>query len=77
MIISIYLWHSEGFSDRNWNILFAAIDAAKKYGGPFIIAGDFNLAPEQMAAQADFLRKSGVSVRAPNAVTCAVTGAAR
>ena len=74
MIISIYLWHSEGFSDRNWNILFAAIDAAKKYGGPFIIAGDFNLAPEQMAAQADFLRKSGVSVRAPNAVTCAGTG---
>ena len=45
LLISVYLWHSEGLTKRNWVILFSAVEAAKKYGGPFMIAGDFNMAP--------------------------------
>ena len=73
MIISVYLWHTEGLTSRNWSILHSAVEAAKRFGGPFIIAGDFNMAPECLAAQHAFLKKAGLALRAANSVTC--TGA--
>ena len=45
LIVSVYLWHSEGLSKRNWAILYSAVEVAKRFGGPFMIAGDFNMAP--------------------------------
>ena len=74
MIVSIYLWHSEGLTKRNWAILYSAVEAAKRYGGPFMIAGDFNMTPESLAMQHEFLRKAGVVVRASNSVTCTGNG---
>ena len=45
MIVSVYLWVTEGLTERNLAILYAAGDAIAAYGGPWIIAGDFNVLP--------------------------------
>ena len=74
MVISVYLWHSEGMSDRNLAILHAAGEAARRFGGPFIVGGDFNMSPEQMESQRELLGKMGVKVMAPQGVSCGTTG---
>ena len=74
LLISVYLWHSEGLTERNWGILRRAAEAAKKFGGPFVIAGDFNMEPEKMREQEQYLRHLGAKVVAPSSTTCTNSG---
>ena len=47
-MISVYLWEGEGLTDRNRSILYAAGDAIKRHGGPWLIGGDFNTIPSDV-----------------------------
>ena len=48
MVLSVYLWHSEGLSERNRLILEAAGEAIETFGGAWMLAGDFNMTPEDL-----------------------------
>lgn len=48
--VSVYLHDQEGFSERNVNILSAIGQHLSELGLPFIIGGDFNMAPELLAS---------------------------
>ena len=45
LVLSAYLWHSEGLTARNLRIILTALAAAKAHGGPWVLAGDFNNPP--------------------------------
>ena len=45
LVVSVYLWHSEGMTSRNLDILLTALAAVKAHGGPWLIVGDFNCPP--------------------------------
>ena len=71
MVISIYLWHSEGLSDRNRTILDAAAEAIRRFGGPWLMAGDFNMTPQDLRDGMEaWLDKLGGKVIAPPEPTC-------
>ena len=74
LLISVYLWRTECLTERNWAILRAAAEAAKCFGGPFIIAGDFNMGPEKMEEQSSYLQHLGAKVCAPCSNTCTTNG---
>ena len=60
LMISVYLWEGEGLTDRNRSILYAAGDAIKRHGGPWLIGGDFNTIPGDVAeSMGDWLKKVG------------------
>jgi ribonuclease HI len=69
MLLSVYLWHSEGMTARNVELLEAAGAAIAQYGGPWVLAGDFNMTPEQLSEH-DWLRSVGGIVKAPDDTTC-------
>ena len=48
VIFSVYLFHTEGPTKRNKDILCRALSIAKAYGSPWLIAGDFNMPPGLM-----------------------------
>ena len=48
MLVSVYLWHSEGLSARNEAILAAIGEVIRGFGRPAIIGGDFNMEPQQL-----------------------------
>ena len=48
LILSVYLWHTEGAIARNLGLLRAAGVAASRYGVPWIIVSDFNMTPEEL-----------------------------
>ena len=48
LLLSIYLYHTEGMSARNRGILQKTIALTRSYGSPWIIAGDFNAPPSFM-----------------------------
>ena len=50
LILSLYLWHSEGFSRRTMELLWAAGELITKHGGPWILRADFNMTPADLAA---------------------------
>ena len=50
--MSVYLFHSEGLTCRNKSILDKAGAIALEHGGPWPLAGDFNLTPEQLNSDA-------------------------
>jgi endonuclease/exonuclease/phosphatase family metal-dependent hydrolase len=70
MILSIYLGHSEGLTARNWRILEAAGAAIVRFGGPWCLAGDFNMEPSDIEQAHVFLRRIGGVVVAPQTSTC-------
>ena len=51
VIISIYLFHSEGMTTRKRTLFQRAVAVARAYGSPWVIAGDFNASPEPIARQ--------------------------
>ena len=66
LVISIYLWPTEGLTQRNRDLVFAALGEGKAYGGPWIIMGDFNLTPEELKRHlGQVIEGSGGAVWAP------------
>ena len=70
MLLSVYLWHTEGLTERNWRILHAAGECVAQFGGPWIIGGDFNMTPAELQGAQEWLKKIGGEIRAPEAPTC-------
>ena len=42
---SLYLWHTEGLSERNRGLLNAFAEQVFAYSGPWSLQGDFNMSP--------------------------------
>ena len=70
MLMSIHLWHSEGLTERNWRILHAAGQCIARFGGPWIMGGDFNMMPANLQEAHDWLRQLGGEIKAPQVATC-------
>ena len=68
-VITVYLYHSEGLSDRNLNILQALAAIISRLKGPWIIAGDFNLDPAEVIGSGWLMLVDGL-LRAPVVETC-------
>ena len=49
LVFSAYLWHSEGATPRNIEIVLTALSIAKSHGGPWAVVGDFNCTPGDLA----------------------------
>ena len=47
-ILSVYMWHSEGHTDRNVRLLCKALEEAKRSKGPWLLAGDFQQEPHDL-----------------------------
>jgi len=71
MLVSIYLWHTEGLSARNRHLLACVGEAIRAYGRPFVIGGDFNMEPDSLASWEGW-EKLGASIVAPEEATCIV-----
>ena len=48
MVMSVYLWHTEGSSLRNRDIIAKVLQLGRLHGGPWIAGGDFNMDPESL-----------------------------
>ena len=73
LLMSAYLWNVEGATERNLGILRAAGEEVAKYGGPWIIAGDFNMTPEEFSddpGTAAWLLQVRGCIVAPATITC-------
>ena len=71
LLISIYLFRTEGWTTRNLNILFAAGSVIKKWGGAWLMGGDLNMSPEQFAeGGSQWLHKVCGVIHAPKDPTC-------
>ena len=73
LVISVYLWNVEGATERNLEILRAAGEEAVRYGGPWIIAGDFNMTPDEFRddpGAAAWLKQMRGTIAAPDTITC-------
>jgi len=71
MLVSIYLWHTEGLSARNRHLLACVGEVIRSYGRPFVIGGDFNMEPDSLAGWEGW-QKLGASIVAPTEATCVV-----
>ena len=65
LVLSAYLWHSEGMTSRNIGIILHAFAAVKAHGGPWVIVGDFNNPPSVLE------RAMGTALKAAGAVVIA------
>ena len=71
LVVSVYLWHSEGLADRNRKILEVAAEAVVRHGGPWMIVGDFNMTPPDLQAEMDhWLQRINGQIFAPKENTC-------
>ena len=70
MVLSVYLWHTEGLTDRNMDLLNAVGEAVARFGGPWVLGGDMNLTPEDLACAPDWLRRIGGVIQSPGEITC-------
>ena len=71
LLISVYLWNTEGMTQRNIDILHAAGRAILQHGGPWTIGGDFNNTPEHLKFVMEaWLKIIGGEVCAPGNITC-------
>ena len=69
MLMPLYLWHSEGLTMRNMEILHAVGEAIASFGGPWVLAGDFNMEPETLKARG-FLAVTNGHLCAHSQPTC-------
>ena len=69
LVLSIYLFESEGLSDRNVNLIEKAGQAVVTHGGPWVIGGDFNLTPAELSGVNHLIRRMRGTVVAPNTPT--------
>ncbi len=72
--ITLYAWDMEGLTTRNVRLITEAVRVGRSHGGVFVIGGDFNCTPQQLAAHAGLLASLGVTVAAANSATCTVSG---
>ena len=71
VVVSLYIWHCEGLSDRNCQLLEAAGEAVCRHGAAWCIAGDFNMTCAQLQeGMASWLEKIGGSIKATEEPTC-------
>ena len=68
-LISVYLWHSEGLSVRNLQLLEVVANIIRVIVGPWILGGDFNITPEVLRASG-WLALVGAEVRGTAQATC-------
>ena len=47
LVVSLYLWASEGLSERNNNLLLHILILSKIFSIPLLIYGDFNITSKQ------------------------------
>ena len=52
MVVSSYIWHSEGLTERNSALLDAAGATVAEFGGPWIIGADWNMTPAELSSGA-------------------------
>ena len=70
LVISVYLWTSEGLTQRNREIISTALGEARAHGGPWVILGDFNLTPEELRqGVGHVIDKAGGAIWAPSQPT--------
>ena len=63
LILSVYLFHTEGASMRNKALLRRALSVAASYGSPWLIAGDFNCEPDFVLSHwADALERANAYI---------------
>ena len=70
LIVSVYLYDSEGLSNRNVDLLERAGAAITQHGGPWIIGGDFNMTPAELSGVDNIIRRMRGVIVAPNCPTC-------
>ena len=68
-ILSVYLWHSEGLTARNLDLLQTLAQVISRLRGPWLLAGDFNITPQELAASG-WLQLVRGCFCAPQAPTC-------
>ena len=68
-ILSVYLWHSEGLTARNLDLLQTLAQVIYRLRGPWLLAGDFNFTPQELVASG-WLQLVRGRVCAPQAPTC-------
>ena len=68
-ILSVYLWHSEGLTARNLDLLQTLAHVISRLRGPWLLAGDFNITPQELVASG-WLQLVRGCCRAPQAPTC-------
>ena len=62
-MLSVYMWHSEGHTDRNVRLLCRALEEARLSKGPWLLAGDFQQEPNDLLKwAAPLLEKVGGKV---------------
>ena len=70
LFLSLYLFDSEGLSDRNVELLERAGAAVVQHGGPWAIGGDFNMTPGELSGVAYLIRRMRGTIVAPKVPTC-------
>ena len=73
-LINAYFYTTEGLSERNWAILGAIGIFTHSLGIPWILAADFNMSPDVIAASG-WLESVAGSLVFPQDVTCHAKGA--
>ena len=68
-ILSVYLWHSEGLTARNLDLLQTLAQVTSRLRGPWLLAGDFNITPQELVASG-WLQLVRRCCCAPLAPTC-------
>ena len=70
VIVSVYLFHTEGMTARNRSVLQNAFAVARNYGSPWVIAKDFNATPAfVMHHWGAYLQNANAYVLAPSQAT--------
>ena len=68
-LVSVYLYFGEGLSQRNIDLMQSIAGIVGELRGPWILAGDFNLTPEDVRGTGWLELLNGV-LHAPSAPTC-------
>ena len=65
VLVAIYLWDTEGLSERNQNLLYQLYLLTLLFNMPFIVYGDFNMSPN-LLAESEWLNKLRMRIFVPN-----------
>eukprot|EP00973_Karenia_brevis_P061213 8511242-Karenia_brevis.AAC.1 len=68
-LLTLYLWHSEGPSCRNLDLLQAAAGVIRQLRGPWVIAADWNMCPNTLRGTG-FLELVHGCIQASGQATC-------
>ena len=68
-LVSVYLWHTEGLSQRNLDLLQCLAGVLRQLRGPWIVGGDFNLTPDMLRTSGWLFLVNGV-LHSPGVATC-------